>query len=65
MSVLVVARELIVYQLGFVKNRFQNALNFAHFGPLDLVQISPVYGSNTYQIMYVETLNLQCQHIQG
>ena len=34
------------------------------FGPYDFVQISPACGPNTYQIMYGETLDFQCQHQQ-
>ena len=35
-----------------------------HFRPYDLVQISPVSCPNTYQIMYEETSQFQCQHLQ-
>ena len=34
------------------------------FVPYDFVQISPACGPNTYQIMYGETLDFQCQHQQ-
>ena len=34
------------------------------FGLYDFVQISPAFGPNTYQIMYLETLDFQCQHQQ-
>ena len=37
----------------------QNAQNFVFF-----VQISPACGPNTYQVMYGETLDFQCQHQQ-
>ena len=37
---------------------------FVHFGPYDLVQIWPVCGLNTYLIMFRETLEFQCQHLQ-
>ena len=43
----------------------QKAQNFEYFLPYnfdDCVQISPAYGSNTYQIMDGETLAFQCQH---
>ena len=42
----------------------QKAQNFVLFGPYDLVQISPACGLNTYQLMYGETLDFQCQHQQ-
>ena len=42
----------------------QNGQNFVYFGPYDFVQISPACGPNTYQIMYGETLDFQCQHQQ-
>ena len=35
---------------------------FIHFKQYDFVQISPVCGPNTYQIMYGETLDVKCQH---
>ena len=35
-------------ELGFLSKR----LHFVHFGQYDLVQISPVYSPNMYQIMY-------------
>ena len=35
----------------------QKAQNFVHFGPYDLVQILPVCGPNTGQVMYGETLD--------
>ena len=38
--------------------------NFVQFEPYDFVQILPAYGLNTYQIMYGETLDFQCQHQQ-
>ena len=44
-------------ELGFLSK----SSNFVHFGLYDLVQISPAwYSPNTYQIMYGETLDLQC-----
>ena len=43
----------------------QKAQNFVWFGPYDYVKISPACGPNTYQIMYEETLHLQCQHSQN
>ena len=39
-------------------------LNFEHFEPYDLVQTSPACGPNTYQIIYGETLDFQCQHLK-
>ena len=42
----------------------QKAQNFVYFEPYDFVQISRACGPNTYQIMYGETLDLQCQHWQ-
>ena len=33
-------------------------------GPYDFVQNPLACGPNTYQIMYGETLNFQCQHQQ-
>ena len=42
----------------------QKAQNFVWFGSYDFVQISPVCGPNTYQIMCGETLGFQCQHQQ-
>ena len=38
--------------------------NFKKLGPYDFVQILPVWGPNTYQIIYRETLDFQCQHQQ-
>ena len=43
---------------------FQKVQNFIEFGLYDFVQISPARGPNTYQIMYVETLDMQCLHQQ-
>ena len=40
----------------------RKAQNFVNFGPYDFVQISPACSPNTYQIMYGETLDFQCQH---
>ena len=52
-------------RLRFFKNKLtifcQKTQNFVYFLPCDIVQISPECGSNTYQIMYWETLNFQCQ----
>ena len=48
------------------QNGFKNSVlcqtirNFVHFGPYELVQISPACVPNTYQIMYEETLSFQC-----
>ena len=42
----------------------QKAQKFIHFGPYDLIQITPVCSSNTYQIMYGETADIRCQHLQ-
>ena len=39
-------------------------LNFVHFEPYDLVHTSPACGPSTYQTMYGETLDFQCQHLQ-
>ena len=47
-------------ELGFLSK----SSNFVHFGQYDLVQISPACSPNTYQIMYGETLDLQCKHLQ-
>ena len=41
----------------------QKAQNFVHFGPYDLVQISPACDPNTYQIMFEETLDFQREHM--
>ena len=52
----------------FVKNGepffCQKAQNVVYFGPYDFVQISPACGPNTYQTMYGETSDFQCQHQQ-
>ena len=37
------------------------AQNFAYFVPCDFVQISHACGPQTFQIMYGETLDVQCQ----
>ena len=42
----------------------QKAPNFVWFEPYDFFQISSACGPNTYQIMYGETLDFQCQHQQ-
>ena len=43
----------------------QKAHNFVYqFESYDFVQILPEYGRNTYQIVYGETLDFQCQHQQ-
>ena len=42
----------------------QKAHNFVYYGPSDFVQVSQPCGANTYQIMYGETLDFQCQHQQ-
>ena len=49
-----------------LKARFfcQKAQHFVHFRQYTLVQIWPVCGPNTYQIMYVETLDLKWNHLQ-
>ena len=47
------------YDIGFSASNFDKI--FGVFGPSDLVQISPACGSDTYQIMYGETLDFQCQ----
>ena len=39
----------------------QKAQNFSYFVPNDFDQISPACVPNTCQIMYVGTLDLQCQ----
>ena len=39
----------------------QKAQNFEYFVSYDFVQISPACGPNTYQIVYGETLDFQCQ----
>ena len=46
--------------LGFC----QKPQNCVHFEPHDLFQISPIFGPNTYQIIYRETLEFRCQHLQ-
>ena len=38
--------------------------NFLQFGPYDFDQILPACSPNTYQRMYGETLDFQCQHQQ-
>ena len=43
----------------------QKSSNFVHFGPYDFFQISPACNSSTYQIMYAETLDYQCQHLKA
>ena len=54
----------------FVKNDFrklvfcEKAQYFVHFGLNDFVQILPAGVQNTYQIMYGETLDFQCQNLQ-
>ena len=60
-------KSLPKWRQRFVKNGFnppffQKAQNFVLFGSYNFVQISPACGPNTYQIMYGETLNFQCQH---
>ena len=42
----------------------QKVQNFVYFGSYDFVQISPACGPNTYQTMYGETVDFQCQHQQ-
>ena len=55
---------------AFVENGFrkrdicQKAQICVHFGLHDLVQISPAYGPSTYQKMYGDTLDFQCQNLQ-
>ena len=55
-----------LYQEQFLKTHFfffwSKNSNFEKFGPYDFVQIYPACGPNTYQIMYGETLDFQCQH---
>ena len=41
------------------------AQNFEKSGPYDIVQISPICGPNTYQIMYGEILDFKCQLSNG
>ena len=43
-----------------VKHFLSNDQNLILFGPYNFVQFSPACGPNTYQIMYGETLDLQC-----
>ena len=63
-------KRLAKWRQLFVKNGSKNlglcpkAQKFVHFGPYDLVQILPVCGPNMYQIMYEETLDFQCKHLQ-
>ena len=45
----------------FLKTVCQKAQNLVYFVPCDFVQISPACGPNTYQIMYEEILDFQCQ----
>ena len=52
--------EMVFKNLGFSSK----PQNFVHFGPYDLVQISPVCGPNTYQIINRESLEFQFQHLQ-
>ena len=40
----------------------QKAPDFVQFEPYNLVKISQACGPNTYQIMYGETFDFQCQH---
>ena len=40
---------------------YQKTQNFVNFLPYDLARISRARGPNTYQIMYIETLDFQCQ----
>ena len=55
---------------SFVENGFKNSIfrqkaqNFVHFGQYSLVQISLACGPGTYQTMYGETSDFQCQHLQ-
>ena len=42
----------------------QKTHNFVWFGPYDFVQISPACSTNTYEIMYGDILDFQCQHQQ-
>ena len=42
----------------------QEAQNVVKFGPYDFIQISLACGPNTFQEMYGETLDFQCQHQQ-
>merc|ERR1712240_255136 len=52
--------KMVLKKPGFC----QKTQNFVYFGPYDFVQISPACGPNMYQIMYGETFNFQCQHLQ-
>ena len=63
-------KRLAKWRQLILKNGFKNlgfcpkSQNSVHFRPYDLVQISPECGPNTYQIMYKETFEFQCQHLQ-
>ena len=47
-----------LYQKWFLKTWVfvQKLKNFVHFGPYYFVQISPVCGPSTYQLMFGETI---------
>ena len=47
-----------------VNHLCQKAQNLVWFGRCDFLRISPACVPNTYQIMYGETLDFQCQHQQ-
>ena len=51
-------------KMAFKNLSKKNPQNFVHIGQYDLVQISPACGTSTYQIMYGDTLDFQCQHLQ-
>ena len=55
-------RQTLVKMLK--KNRFffQKAQDFVYFGPYIFFQNLPACGSNTYQKMYGETSDFQCQN---
>ena len=43
----------------------QEGTKIVPFGPYDLVQILAACRLNTFQILYGETLEFQCQHLQS
>ena len=55
-----------VNTMSKIVNHFfvKKAQNFVWFRPYDFVQISQTCGPNTYQIIYIETFDFQCQHQQ-
>ena len=50
----------------FLKNAIfcQKAQNLVHARQYDLIQILPASDPSTYQTMFGDTLDFQCQHLQ-